>query len=213
MTIHNIHEFNQLDVGSSNRAVLNLVKYIEDTLPELPNSPEFVNVLEKKRNENQYSSAFCLYMTNQCKSTYNFQSQKSQIGSYTVDIGVYQGAILIFTIEAKVLPTPKGSKNNPRTEHEYVYGQGAGIQRFRDGFHGVDDQNNPLPENGMIAYIKEQDFKYWLAKVNQWVLDAQWDKSEQFEENYFKQIAKLISKHPRQNSSEVVLHHFWIYVS
>lgn len=210
MTTNNIQEFNQIDARSSDQVILNLIQYIEDTLLEFPNSQEFVNVLEKKKNENQYTVAFCLYMRSE---TYSFVNQNPQIGSYTIDIGIYQGSILIFTIEAKLLPTPTGTKSKPRAEHEYVYGKGAGIQRFRDGFHGVDNQDNLLSENGMIAYVKEHDFEYWFSKVNQWVLDTQWDKSEQLKKVYFKPIAKLFSKHPRQKASEVILHHFWIYVS
>jgi hypothetical protein len=214
MIINNIQEeFNQIDEGSSNQVVLDLINYIEETLPGFRDSREFVDILKKKKNEDQHSTAFCVYMTNKCKSTYCFTPENSQKGSYKIDFGIYQGSILIFTIEAKLLPTPKGTKNKPRAEHEYVYGKGAGIQRFRDGFHGVDNQDNPLPENGMIAYIKEQDVEYWFSKVNQWVLEAQWDKSEQLEKIYFKQIARLRSKHPRQNASEVILHHFWIDVA
>ena len=207
------NEFSEIDEGSSNQAILNLLEYIEKTLPDFPNSQEFVDILEKKKNENQHSLSFCAYMTNKCKSKYYFGRENAQKGNHTIDISVYQGSNLIFTIEAKLLPTPKGTKKKPRAEYEYVYGKGAGIQRFRDGFHGVDNQDNPLSENGMIAYIKEKDFEYWYFKVNQWVLDTQWDKSEQLEKIYFKSIGKLFSKHPRQKVSDISLYHYWIYVN
>ena len=207
------HEFSEIEEGSSNQAILNLVEYIEKTLPDFPHSQEFVDILEKKKNENQHSQSFCVYMTNKCKSKYYFGRENAQKGSYAIDIGIYQGSNLIFTIEAKLLPTPKGTKKEPRAEYEYVYGKGAGIQRFRDGFHGVDNQDNPLFENGMIAYIKENDFDYWFSKVNKWVNDAQWDKSEQLDKLYFKTIGKLFSKHPRQKAPDVSLYHFWIYVN
>jgi len=202
------HEFSEIDEGSSNQAILDILKYIEEELPNFTNSPEFSDILKKKKNENQYSTSLCVYMTN--KSKYSFIRENAQKRYYTIDMGIYQGSILIFTIEAKILPTPKGTN---RKEYEYVYGKGAGIQRFRDGFHGVDNQDNPLSENGMIAYIKEKDFEYWYFKVNQWVLDTKWDKSEQLEKIYFKSIGKLFSKHPRQNASDVKLYHFWIYVN
>lgn len=202
-----------IDERSSNKAISDLIKYIEEKLPDFKDSQEFIDILEKKKNENQHSLSFCVYMTNECKSAYYFGRENAQKGSHTIDIGVYQGSNLIFTIEAKLLPTPKGTKKEPRIEHEYVYGKGAGIQRFRDGVHGVDNQDNPLSENGMIAYIKENDFEYWLSKVNQWISDAQWHKSEQLQKIYFKSIAKLFSKHPRQNASDVSLYHFWAYVN
>jgi hypothetical protein len=135
--------------------------------------------------------------------------ENAQKGSHSIDIGVYQGSNLIFTIETKVLPTPK---KNQRKEHEYVYGKGAGIQRFRDGFHGVDNQDNPLSENGMIAYIKEKDFEHWFSKVNRWILDAGWNKSEQLQKVYFKSTARLFSEHPREKSSVISLYHFWFSI-
>lgn len=215
MVVNNIQsEFSEIDEGSSDQAILNLVEYIEKTLPGFPGSREFVDILEKKKNENQHSRAFCLYMIYKSKSKeYGFVPEIAQIGTHTIDIGIYRGSNLIFTVEAKVLPTPKGTRKRPRAEHEYVYGKRAGIQRFRDGIHGVDDRNNPLSENGMIAYIKEKDFEYWYFKVNQWILDAQWNKSEQLEKIYFNSIGKLFSKHPRPKASDVSLHHFWIYVN
>jgi len=211
-TIDIQREFSEIDEGSSNQAIFKLIEYIEEKLPDFTNSREFADILEKKKNENQYSISLCVYMTNESKSTYCFITENPQKGSYRIDIGVYQGSNLIFTIEAKVLPTPKGTKKKPRAEYEYVYEKGAGIQRFRDGFHGVDNQDNPLSENGMIAYIKEKNFEYWFSKVNQWVLDAHWDESEQLEKIYFKSIGKLFSKHPRPKTSDVKLYHFWIYV-
>lgn len=210
-TIRN--EFTEIEEGSSNRAILNLLEYIEKTLPDFPKSQEFVDILEMKKHEVQYSLSFCAYMTNRCKSYYYFSKENPQKGSFTVDIGIYLGSNLIFTMEAKLLPTPKGTKKKPRAEHEYVFGKGGGIQRFRDGFHGVDNRNNPLSENGMIAYIKENDSEYWFSKVNQWVLDATWGKSEQLEKIYFKSIGKLFSRHTRPKAADVKLYHFWIYVN
>lgn len=214
MMLNNIpNEFSEIDEGSSNQAILDLIKYIEVKLPNFTNSPEFFNITKKKKNENQYSLSLCVYMTNKAKSKYSFIRENAQKGSYVIDMGIYQGSNLIFTIEAKLLPTPKGTRKRPRAEHEYVYGTMAGIQRFREGFHGVDNQDNPLSKNGMIAYIKENDFDYWFSKVNKWVIDAQWDKSEQLDKLYFKTIGNLFSRHPRQNASDVSLYHFWIYVN
>ena len=204
------HEFSEIDEGSSNQVILELIKYIEETLPDFPYSQQYIDILEMKKNENQHSTALCVYMHYKSKIEYCFISGNAQRGSYTSDISIYYGSILIFTIEAKVLPTPKKAK---RPEHEYVYGKGAGIQRFRDGFNWVDNQDNPLSENGMIAYIKEKDFEYWFSKVNQWILDAKWDKSEQLEKIHFKSIGKLFSIHPRLTASKVKLYHFWIYVN
>ena len=192
--------------------VNDIVQYIETQLPMFISSDEFRNVIQTKKNENQHTTAFCLYMTNKCQSRFNFNSQSSQKGSRTVDIGVYYGANLVFTIEAKILPTPKGNSNRRRDEHEYVYGNGAGIQRFKDGYHGVNDSGNILPINGMIAYVKEKSFTYWHTQINQWISDASWPDTELLQKVYFHIAAKLISKHTRDDHSALTLHHFWVSV-
>ncbi len=207
--IQGLENFNQLE---PNNLVTDLLKYLENQLPTFTLSNEFVEILANKKNENQHSAAFCTYMTNRCFSRYYFARETSQRGSRTIDIGVYFGSTLIFTIEAKVLPTPKGPKTNPRNDHEYVYGEGGGIQRFRDGNHGLDHKNNPFSEAGLIGYIKDEDFNYWFKKVNQWIVDASWNNSEYLKIVYMSVIAKLKSTHTRKDKSKIVLYHFWVRV-
>ncbi|GEM_PF-844809 len=209
-----IKEFREIEPNSSDKIIVDLLYYIESRLPEFINSPEFSNVLAHKKNENQHSLSFCLYMTNGCKSIFCFQRENSQLGSSTIDIGIYFGSSLIFTIEAKILPTPK---TKSRCVHEYVYAEKCGgVQRFKQGNHGVDNRNNYFLESGMIAYIKENDFDYWLNTVNQWISQVGWHDSEKLEKVYFKSIARLISKHSRQtkqpDTPDITLHHFWVYV-
>lgn len=193
-----------------NRLVQKLVSVIIDMLQEFPRSEEFESVLAKRKNENQHSLAFCLYMTN--RSQFSFMRENAQKGSHTVDISAYEGATLIFVIEAKSLPTPSGTKQKPRSDHEYVYGKGGGIQRFKDGWHGVDNQDRTFSECGMIAYVKENDFDFWFEKINHWVLDAGWVASEQLEKVTIDKTAILSSNHSRQDNSMIRLHHFWVKV-
>lgn len=192
-----------------NELVSDLINYIESELPSFTSSEEFVEIVFTKKNENQHSKAFCVYMTNTCLSRFCFQGENIQTGNNTVDIGIYKGANLIFTIEAKVLPTPL---TGDRKEYEYVYGKGGGIQRFKDENHGVDNQGRLLPDNGMIAYVKEQSFDHWHSSINQWVLDAPWPKSEKLNKLPFDKIARLKSEHTRKSGAKITLHHFWVNV-
>ena len=201
---------NEYKILEPNNLVNELVTFIEEQLLTFPHSLEFLKILEKKKNENQHSLSFCVYMTNKCKSKFYFARENVQKGSSVIDVGVYKGANLIFTIEAKLLPTPKSTNKRKREEHEYVYGKGAGIQRFKDGNHGRDNIDNLLSENGLIAFVKANDFDYWLKKVNQWISDINWGSSEMLEKVYFNYIAKLKSKHARKGSSDVLLYHFWM---
>lgn len=195
-----------------NNLIEDLVTYIESELPSFPKSEEFIQVLTQKKNENQHSLSFCIYMTNKCQSKFYFARENAQKGSSVIDIGIYNGAILIFTIEAKLLPTPIVGKSTQRKEHEYVYGHGGGMQRFKEGNHGVDNSNKLLRENGLIAFIKENDFEFWHNKVNQWISDISWDNSEILEKVYFKFVGKLLSTHKRDDNQEFKLHHFWVKV-
>lgn len=202
-----IESYRQLE---PNTLVESLIAYVEKQLPLFTKSGEFVEILEIKKNENQHSAAFCAFMTNQCRSKFYFNRENAQKGSSSIDIGVYKGGKLFFTIEAKILPTPKGSHRN---EYEYVYGRGGGIQRFRNGSHGLDNSNNYLNQNGLIAYVKEFDFPYWVEKINQWIADAEWDEAEKLQGLYLKSIGRLKSEHPRSDDSKVFLDHFWVYVN
>jgi hypothetical protein len=151
-------------------------------------------------------------MTNACKSTFYFNRENAQVGSSTVDIGIYKGEILMFVIEAKLLPTPSGTPQKPRYEYEYVYGKGAAIQRFKDMQHGVDNTDVPFSDSGVIAFIKNNDFDSWFEKVNQWISDAKWDTSERLQKVNLNTTATLLSAHTRTDGTMIRLHHFWVNV-
>ncbi len=210
MAANGIETFREL---KPNKVVRQLVTMISDRLPFFASSKEFSAVLAKKKNENQHSTAFCLFMTNDCKSAFYFNRENAQKGSSTVDIGIYKGANLLFVIEAKLLPTPpSGTMQQPRNDYEYVYGKGAAIQRFKDMQHGVDNADMPFSDSGIIAFVKDNDFDFWFEKVNQWVYDAQWDATEQLQKVSTNSIATLLSAHSRTDTTMIRLHHFWVYV-
>ena len=199
---------NALNNLRPNNLVADLVKLIEKELIFFTQSQEFINTLVKKKNENQHTLAFCNYFSSKCNAKFNFEREVAQKGSFTVDVGVFKNGVLFFTIEAKLLPIP--NKKSERKEYEYVYGKGAGIQRFKDGKHGVDNEDKLLLESGLIAFIKEQNIDYWYEKVNQWILDAEWNASEQLQKTNLNY--KFISNHLRENAPNIKLHHFWVKV-
>lgn len=209
IAMNGIETFREL---KPNKVVRQLVTMISDRLSLFPSSKEFGAVLAKKKNENQHSTAFCLFMTNACKSAFYFNRENAQVGSSTVDIGIYKGEILMFVIEAKLLPTPSGTPQKPRYEYEYVYGKGAAIQRFKDRQHGVDNADIPFSDSGVIAFIKENDFNFWFEKVNQWISDAKWNTSEQLQKVSINTTPTLLSAHTRIDGTMIRLHHFWVYV-
>jgi hypothetical protein len=205
------YEFTKLEPDT---LVEELVKFMEVQLPFFWGSQTYNKIMVIYNNESQHSAALVTFM-NKLQDKFTFINEVPQKGSRKIDIGIMLKADdeLIYTIEAKVLPIPSTSK---RGESEYVYAKdgdnGAGIERFKKGFHGLDWNQNPLPKNGMIAYVKEEDFQTWVTKINQWVLDAKWNKSEQLISTYFTPIGKLESNHKRDDGSTLLLHHFWVSV-
>lgn len=204
-----IKSFSQLQ---PNHLIDELRIFIESELSNFVQSSEFAQTLVKKKNENQHSLSFCLYMTNKCFSKFYFARENAQKGSSVIDIGVYKGSVLIFTIEAKILPIPSGTKSKPRNEHEYVYGQGAGIQRFKEAKHGLDNYGNLLAQNGMIGFLQKEDLDFWLAKINGWIDQTGWSANERIVKIVTASGTSLISKHKRSTKEELILHHFWISV-
>jgi len=202
-------EFRELE---PNKIVDDLIILIESQLPYFNKSSEFVEILSDKKNENQHSLSFCVFMTNVCQSKYYFGRENAQKGNSVIDIGVYKGSILVFTIEAKILPIPINNSSQSREEFEYVSGKGGGIERFKMGKHGVDNHDTYIPENGMIAFVKEDDFEIWREKINDWIKDAGWAESEKLQAVHSNAVYRLVSIHPRINNSMVKLHHFWVYV-
>lgn len=191
-----------------NNLVGELISYIQVNLPKFSDSEEFQNITSKKKNENQYSEAYCTFMHFCDNHKFYFAREKSQKGNRSVDIGVYlKGGVLLFLIEAKILPTPI---SGDRREHEYVYGGGGGIERFKNENHGLDNQDQLLALNGIIAYIEENDYNHWQTTIDQWILDASWPSSEQLTKQSFSETGYLKSVHKRKGGSMLTLFHFWV---
>ncbi len=205
MSTNGIRSFQKL---TPNNLTQVLVEFIEGELPDFPSSNEFQVILNSRKNENVYTIAFLLYLMNKRNPHFNFINEQPQKSSNTVDVGVYWGTKLFYTLEAKILPTPLGSK---RKAHEYVYGKGGGIERFKNRNHGIDHDGNILPNSGLIAYVESEDYPYWLDLINKWIDDAKWGKDEHLKKIKLSVSARLCSKHATTNNP-IELDHFWIKV-
>jgi len=122
----------------------------------------------------------------------------------------------VLRIECKRLPTP--GPLSERDIREYVYSAmntGGGIQRFKIGAHGADNEFA-----AMIGYVQDKDCGHWLAVVNDWVRDlstqgiAGWSKADCLSnvlESAASRTAVHASQHSRSNSSKAIqLRHLWV---
>lgn len=198
-----------------NNAVLELINLIKLELANFPKSDELQDVTALHNNENTISEALCLYLLDKAKkSEFKFINESAQSGTHKVDFAIYYGTTLIFTIEAKLLPTPLAGG---REEHEYTHNSkmSGGVQRFKMLKHGLDKQGVPLLESGMFAYIKSNGYPYWEREVNQWIDNAGWGSPEHLNKTgkYSKSpLAVLESTHKRTDGTDIKLTHFWIKI-
>ncbi|WP_375562922.1 hypothetical protein ACE193_10485 [Bernardetia sp. OM2101] len=202
-----IEDFNQLE---GYEPIKEIIQLIEDRLEDFTISSTLSKITVSKKGETQHSTAYAIFMA-KGEHNFSFLPEIYQKGNHKIDIGIYDLDTddLLFTIEAKVLPTPEGTKKQPRDIHEYVYrdkGNGAAIERFKDEFHGIDTNENLLAHNAILAYIKEGDYKHWLEKINGWIKDSNWNK----ESLYLKYSSKEIIIHHKIDFEDLVNKSFLI---
>lgn len=106
-------------------------------------------------------------------------------------------------IEAKRLPTPLGPCRDERkyvfVDHAHYDGNG-GIERFKLKKHG-----EGLPVSIMIWYLQENDFDYWLDKVNQWLGEYSTTTpfhSQEYLQEYGEGYGGYYSHHERYSAKE-----------
>lgn len=214
--------FQNVPEGSSSSGYVDkLILFLEKYLPDFTRERS----VTKSQNENDLTEQLYLHLTWKTKFNvenvqydYVFQPEKPQKKSdqkghsKRMDIAARLNTIdanleVIYCLEAKKLPTPGSGR-----EKEYVCGKGGAIDRFKNELHGLDDAGNLIENNGIIAYVTEQNLSYWLIQTNQWVSDAGWGDLEKLTMNYFSDIGKLTSKHQRISGAPLNLTHFWIQI-
>ena len=222
---HNHIPFRNISKGTSiNGYVDALISFLENYLPSFPTERKvFMDM-----NENDITELLYKHLTRKAKFNaegkeypFVFQPEKSQkkkeekghpkrvdiagrINTLDIDMEV------IYCLEAKKLPTDKvGGKR----EKEYVLGNGGAIERFKNEAHGLDDAGNLLSRNGIVAYVTANDFNTWQSKINAWMNELKWHKSELPKLEYATAIGKLKSKHFRVSGEPFELNHFWVGVS
>lgn len=214
--------FKNISKGSSSTGyVEKLILFLEKYLPDFAKERK----VNGEMGENDLTEQLYLHLTRKAKFNpemieydYVFQPEKSQKQKKqkghpkrmdiaarlnTADVNME----VIYCIEAKKLPTPGSNRMK-----EYVSGEGGAIERFKKEAHGLDDVGNLLENNGIIAYITENSFTYWLDQVNQWISDQGWLDSEKLKVEYWASVGRLSSEHQRVSGCDLHLNHFWVQI-
>jgi hypothetical protein len=121
----------------------------------------------------------------------------------------------LLPIECKRLPTPKGSKRDKREYVVTASGSTGGVQRFKFGYHGAAHRFA-----AMIAYVQDQTFSDWLARVNGWIRQlsseakSAWsslDVLQPVKDDLAVGLCALCSHHQRGGGLGIItLKHLWI---
>lgn len=122
---------------------------------------------------------------------------------------------VLFPIECKRLPTPKGKD---RDEREYVTAEPrttGGVQRFKLGHHGASHTFA-----AMIGYVQEHSCSHWTRQINSWIRDLSaepgsvWNASDSLHplnDGSASGLCKLRSQHRRAGGlKDCELRHLWI---
>ena len=137
-----------------------------------------------------------------------------QIGYRESDMGVFvkdrdmNPVLPIFEFEAKKLPAS--------ANHEYVYGEKGGMERFKREIHSPH-----LPHCGMLGYVLYKEPNYWMGQINNWItklanqspldgLDWRGDDELLNPVEAIGTVAKLTSKNKRVTLSDIVIFHYLI---
>lgn len=200
-----------------NRIVELIVPFLERVLPQF-----LTNSIHAKQSldEDSFSEVLYHYLVQNGSTNFYFTQQPLQDGRRKVDIGVslyWQSpekteVAYVFCLEAKFLPC-----------HDYVMGEYAAIKRFKLNQHGIKSRydKTPLPENGIVAYVRDQDFEKHFDSINNEItilsskngldkFNLVWSESEKLQPK--SSSKSYISNHLRIDGSNFTLHHFWVKV-
>lgn len=206
--------------SSDEKDLEELLTELNNLVPKFVDSSTFKRDIFDKSDENHYTETFIRYFENENKSSrFSLMNQASLPNRRSSDLGICLKANnehYIFCIEAKFLPPT-----------DYVSGEYAAIKRYKKLEHGLShrDPNKAkhLSECGILAYSKSDTFKSHLHNINDKIVTLskstldncglKWDTSEKLSIVEMTETAYLKSKHPRNESNHIELHHFWVNIN
>lgn len=127
---------------------------------------------------------------------------------HTVEEGVHHMPIIVF--EAKIITS---LFSGTVREREYVKGgkKNGGIERFKIGKHG-----EGLLECGLLGFVEDNDFNFWNANINNWILEFNKDSFSIWKSDEILHLEKnegdfcTLNSIAHRNSDTLKLYHIWI---
>jgi hypothetical protein len=192
-----------------------VLAFVDLTLPDFIS---FYHAQGSPQRENRISDLMVAHFhyCNDGAWPFFFQKNPTQLtGGRETDIGVFSNdrkttpLLPIFEFEAKKL-------SRSSTNHEYVYGERGGMERFKREIHSPH-----LPQCGMLGYVLCKDLNHWSNQINTWITSLanqfpregiDWQGKDEL--LHFlgtnDTIAKFVSKNKRVTLSDITILHYLI---
>lgn len=210
-----------VDFNIDRKAIQSVLAFLERHLPDFP------AFLKKETttttlNEDGITSKLEIYLQRQARAAeevFMFQFQYPEAGSRrTTDMSVIYAAPFastesIFAIEAKRLPTPGSGR-----EREYVQGNLGAMERFKRNQHGKHLQNSAI-----LGYVEKEDFDFWYKQICEWINELiksnadstiTWNNGDLL--SFITAVSNMSHYHStnaRNNSTDIHLSHYWLYLN
>lgn len=147
-------------------------------------------------------------ISGQYRDIYNLGKGYSDIYFYPNELGPSNSSL--FSVECKRLPSPDRYR-----EKEYVLGNSnnGGIERYKKEKHG-----KGLSKAGLIGFIEYEDPKFWIRKINSWIIDKAiidsfWKKDEVLQEIKNESDYAVLDSIAYRANDKIDLIHLWIILS
>ncbi|MHC4726737.1 MAG: hypothetical protein ACYS17_05855 [Planctomycetota bacterium] len=211
--------------------VLKTIAFVHDQLPAWRDDSNRTN----EESENKLNLQLCKFLNYRARKDFPmvcFSHEEYQTGRGSVDLSAslaeskvieaktYSIYDPIIVLEGKRIPPPSTDR-----EKEYVIGAtsekiSGGIQRFKMGLHGAEHDLVAI-----VGYIQAHTHRYWLKKINEWIVQLSSDSLKSGIVWTDEEILKLISSdtaknvfsycssHNRISGNKIEIHHLWIVMN
>ena len=211
--------------------VLKTITFVHDQLPAWRDDPNRTN----EQSENKLNLQLCKFLDSRARKVFPmvcFYHEEYQTGRRSVDLSAslaeskvieaktYSIYDTILVLEGKRIPAPSSDR-----EKEYVIGTtsgkiSGGIQRFKMGLHGAEHDLA-----AMVGYIQARAPRYWLKKINEWIVQLSSDSLEDgcvwtddealklVKADIARNVFSHCSLHNRISGNKIEIHHLWIVMN
>ena len=207
---------NKFRIDTDDNPFIGLIHFLNCHLPEFPKVFTEITKTEKIESEDSISQKLYYFLQDltyqgglfMFQFQYKYPNTRRSSDIVVISRNPFKPTNNpFFTIEAKVLPPDRKSR-----EKEYVEGNYGGIERYKRGHHG-----KGLPQSAIVGYVQKKNCQHWHQKINKWIneliqtnkaIDITWNKKDLLTHlSDFYKVQKYVSENKRENDSILLSHY------